>query len=157
MKYLKPLMLGMLVGLVTGPLLISSIALLYITGTDYRSLTGDRCPQIVISIISLAFASTPFFMGLGGIVGLLSSRLNPVVAALLGGALGAICGCLSGGIAQQSDVTFGPYLYTTFTMVCGVLIAVAVRRIASSRIPIDWDVDLTGERRSKYLPDRHPE
>jgi hypothetical protein len=157
MKFLKPLMLGMLVGLVTGPLLISALALMYIAATDYRSLAGENWPQIVISIISLAFASTPFFMGLGGVVGLLSSRLNPPLAVLLGGALGALCGYLSGGIAQQSDVTFGPYLYITFTIVCGVLIALAVRRIASSRIPIYWDVDLTGERRSKYLPDRPQE
>ncbi len=157
MKYLKPLMLGMLLGLVSGPLLISALALVYMIATDYRSLTGESWPQIVISIISLAFASTPFFMGLGGIIGLLSRRLNPIAAALLGGALGALCGYLSGGIAQQSDVTFGPHLYTAFTIVCGALIAVAVRRVASSRIPIDWDVDLTGERRSKYLPDRHPE
>jgi|GEM_PF-758135 hypothetical protein len=157
MKVLKPLTLGMLMGLVTGPLLISALALMYIAATDYRSLAGENWPQIVISIISVAFASTPFFMGLGGVVGLLSSRLNPPLAVVLGGALGALCGYLSGGIVQKSDATFGASLYITFTVICGVLIATAVRRIASSRIPIDWDVDLAGGRRSKYLPDRPQE
>ncbi|MCX5832951.1 MAG: hypothetical protein NTV99_00250 [Deltaproteobacteria bacterium] len=157
MKNLKSLMLGMLVGLVMGPLLISALALLYITAKDYRSLTGENWAQIVSSIISLAFTSTPFFMGMGGIIGLVSNRLNFLLAVLLGGVLGALCGYLSGGIAQRGDVTFGPSLYIIFTLICGVIIALIVKRIASSKIPVDWDVDLSGDRRSKYLPDRPQE
>jgi hypothetical protein len=157
MKSLKPLILGMLVGLVTGPFLISALAFMYIMAKDYRSLIGENWAQIVSSIIALGFTSTPFFMGMGGIIGLVSNRLNSPLAALLGGALGALCGYLSGGIAQRGDVTFGPSLYIILTLSCGVIIAILVQRIASSKIPIDWDADLSGDRRSKYLPDRPQE
>ncbi len=155
---MKLLILGILVGLVTGPLLISALALLYIiTAKDYQSLTGENCAQIISSIIALSFTSTPFFMGMGGIIGIVSNRLNFLRAVLLGGMLGALCGYLSGGIAQRGDVTFGLSLYIIFTLICGVIIALLVKRIASSKISVDWDVDLSGDTRSKYLPDRPQE
>ncbi len=60
-----------------------------------------------------------------------------------------------GAVKEVYSDTLGAQVGQEVTV--SALIAVAVRRVASSRIPIDWDVDLTGERRSKYLPDRHPE
>jgi len=157
MKYQKSLILGMLVGLVTGPFLMGLLTLLYIAATDYRSLTGEDWPWTVTSIMSMVLVSAPLHLLLGGLIGLLSHRLNYLFCMLIGGAYGAMAGFFTSRWVDIEHFRHGESAYLVLLVLSASIIAVLVKRIASSNIPIDWDVDLSGDTRSKYLPDRPQE
>lgn len=157
MKYQKPLILGMVVGLVTGPFIMGFLALIYVAATDYGSLKGEDWPWTVTDIMSAVFVSTPANLLVGGIIGLLSQRLNHLFCILIGGVCGAVAGYFTSTWVDIERFLHGESAYILLLLLTATAIAVIVKRIASSNIPIDWDMDLSGETRSKYLPDRPQE
>ncbi len=156
-KYQKPLILGMVVGLVSGPFIMSFLAFLYVAATDYGSLKGEDWPWAITSIMSAVFVSTPMHLLVGGVMGLLSQRLNRLFCVLIGGACGATTGYFTSPWVDVERFSHGESAYIVLLLLTAIAIAVIVKRIASSKIPIDWDMDLSGETRSKYLPDRPQE
>ncbi len=157
MKYQKPLILGMVAGLVSGPFIMGFLALLYLAATDYGSLKGEDWPWTITGIMSAVFVSTPMHLLVGGIIGLLSQRLNHLFCMLIGGACGATAGYFTSSWVDIERFRHGESAYIVLLLLTAIAVAFIAKCIASSKIPIDWDMDLSGETRSKYLPDRPQE
>jgi len=150
MKYQRSLILGMVTGLVTGPFLMGLLALLYIAATDYGSLKGEDWPWTVTGIMSAVFVSTPVHLLVGGLIGLLSHLLNRLFCVLIGGACGAMAGYFTSRWVDIEYFRHGESAYIVLLVLSASILAVLVKRIASSNIPIDWDMDLSGHE--KQIP-----
>ena len=142
MRFLfRPLTLGMLVGLVTGPVLTVLLSLAFVSAADYRALSGDDWPWVLTGIINLGFMNTPAFLLIGGIVGVMSRRLNSPLSALSGGLMGALSGWLISGGVEAGGLLFGPLFCAGVAALCGAIVGFLARRAASAGASSDWRVD----------------